>query len=226
MQAIAVLLDLDGTLIDSNYQHALAWREALSRAGFDVPTWKIHRRIGMSGELLANELSRQLGVDLSVRERVTLLRAHAESFARRVDEVQPLPGANDLLHALDAVGAQWAIATSGSPDDAAPGLKMLDVSSSAHVLTSQPDEPAKPDPAIFLRAANTLGDVAATFVVGDSIWDMLAARRAGFLGVGVLTGGSSRSQLVEAGAYRVFEDTDEIRLSLDLLGLHSDVAAP
>jgi HAD superfamily hydrolase (TIGR01549 family) len=180
----------------------------------------------MSGGLLANELTRQLDIALSDEQRTQLINAHAASFSRRVDEVRPLPGAVDLLHALSELNAAWAIATSGSPADANPGLTMLGISADASLVTSQPGEPAKPDPALFLRAPSQLTPSPTTFVIGDSVWDMLAARRAGFLGVGVFTGGSSASELIEAGAYRIFDDAEHLRLGLDLLGLHSSLTAP
>jgi len=221
------LFDLDGTLVDSNYQHALAWKEALESIGFDIPTWKIHRRIGLSGSMLANELSRQTGITLTKDQSRAASEMHAASFNRRRDEVRVLPGAVVLLQQLTQLSVPWAIATSGTPEDARPSLQLLDIPDNSTVITAQDVTAAKPDPGIFLVAARRLGmSPQDCFVVGDAIWDILAARRAGALAVGLLTGGYSAAELTDAGAYRVLEDAEELRRSLDLTGVHSGIAAP
>jgi HAD superfamily hydrolase (TIGR01509 family) len=226
-QGPAFLFDLDGTLVDSNYQHALAWREALESVGVHIPTWKIHRRIGLSGSMLANELGRRTGVTLTEEQREASRAEHAASFERRRDEIRALPGAALLLQQLTALSVPWAIATSGTPDDAAPSLALLDLRKDATVVTAADVVAAKPDPQIFLVAAERLGAPPQTcFVVGDAIWDILAARRAGALAVGLLTGGYSHAELTDAGAYRVMEDPEELRRSLDLTGIHSGITAP
>jgi HAD superfamily hydrolase (TIGR01509 family) len=226
-QGPAFLFDLDGTLVDSNYQHALAWKEALESVGVVIPTWKIHRRIGLSGSMLANELGRRTGITLTADQLEASRQAHAASFERRQDEIRALPGAALLLQQLTTLSVPWAIATSGTPTDAAPSLGLLDLPPDATVVTAHDVVAAKPDPQIFLAAAERLGvSPQACFVVGDAIWDVLAARRAGALAVGLLTGGYSLAELTDAGAYRVMEDTEELRRSLDLTGIHSDIAAP
>lgn len=217
------IFDLDGTLVDSNYLHALAWREAFHSIDLDVPTWQIHRRIGMSGGLLANEVTRQTGSRLTAAQQKTVEQGHAKAFARRSDEITPTFGAIELLHGLGDLGVPWAIASSSTLEDAKPSLALLDLPKDAIVITSDDISAAKPDPGLFLAAAERIahpGDEC--FVVGDAVWDLLAARRAGHLGLGVLTGGYSSAELLEAGAFRVFDDTGHLFRSLDLMGVHAD----
>jgi len=216
----ALLFDLDGTLVDSVYQHVPAWRTALEAAGLDLPTWRIHRRVGMSAGLMVNALAREMGREFSAQEGAALQAAHARAFRELAPHVRPLPGAIALLHELSERGVPWAIATSGSRSTAGPNLGKLEVPPSVPVITRDEVPFAKPDPDLFLAAAARLG-VAITncVVVGDSIWDMLAARRAGALGVGLLSGGYSRQEHVEVGAYRVFDDPEALRVHLDELGI-------
>ena len=183
----ALLFDLDGTLIDSVYQHVLAWQEALTAFGVDLAVWKIHRRIGMSGGLFVNALGRETGGALSPTQARELGLAHAEAFGRRRDTVRPLPGAAELLATLSAEGVPWAIATSGMALSARPALALLGLPEDTPLVTRDQVRHAKPDPDLFLAAADLI-DVAIgrAVVVGDSIWDLLAARRAGALGVGLL----------------------------------------
>src|SRR5437867_3879526 len=112
MRGPALLFDLDGTLVDSVYQHVLAWREALEEAGIELSVWRIHRRIGMSGGLFVNALLRETGHRVTPEETARLQRHHAESYARQITQVRPLPGARELLRYLSQVGVPWAIATS------------------------------------------------------------------------------------------------------------------
>ncbi|MGA9112557.1 MAG: HAD family phosphatase [Candidatus Dormiibacterota bacterium] len=216
----ALIFDLDGTLVDSVYQHVLAWRTALEAEGLDLPTWRIHRRVGMSNGLLVNGLAREMGRDFSTEEVAALQAAHARAFRELAPHVRPLPGAIALLHQLSERGVLWAIATSGSRATAGPNLAKLEVPPSVPVITRDEVPFAKPDPDLFLAAAARLG-VAITncVVVGDSIWDVLAARRAGALGVGLLSGGYSRQELEEVGAFRVYDDPEALRVHLDELGI-------
>jgi HAD superfamily hydrolase (TIGR01509 family) len=215
----AFVFDLDGTLIDSVYQHALAWREALEGVGMELSVWRIHRRIGMSGGLTVAELSREIGVTLDRDRAEQLDRLHVEAFARRRDEVRPLPGADSLLQALTENDVRWAIATSGRNRPAREALGCIAVE--PEILITRDDVArAKPEPDLFLAAAERL-DVRPedTYVVGDSVWDLLAAQRARALGIGVLSGGYSRQELEVAGAYRVYEDPADILDHLDQLGV-------
>jgi HAD superfamily hydrolase (TIGR01549 family) len=138
-------------------------------------------------------------------------RTHAAAFARLVGAVKPLPGARELLKYLTNANVQWAIATSGWLDSARPMLKMLDVPDGVPVITRDQVEHAKPDPDLFLAAAARLGaPIDSCIVVGDSVWDLLAARRARALGVGLLSGGYGQDELERAGAYRVYEDPADL----------------
>jgi HAD superfamily hydrolase (TIGR01509 family) len=216
---VSLLLDLDGTLIDSVYQHVLAWREALEESGVDLPVWKIHRRIGMSGGLFVTALLREIGGQLSPTEVARLQEVHAECYARRRDTVRPLPGARELLAALSSLAVPWAIATSGLAVSARPALALLGVPD-APLVTRDLVRHAKPDPDLFLAAAAHIGvDIRTAAVVGDSVWDMLAARRAGALGIGLLSGGYGQDELERASAYRVYADPADLLVHLDEIGV-------
>jgi HAD superfamily hydrolase (TIGR01509 family) len=216
----AFVFDLDGTLVDSVYQHVLAWHEALQSEGVQLAVWRIHRKIGMSGGLLTNILLRETGVDLSAERIERLQRRHAEAYKRVASQIQPLPGARALIAALTDAGIPWAIATSGRMETAAPALATLGVSPErVPVITRDLVKYAKPDPDLFLAAADRLGvSIQAASVVGDSVWDMLAARRAHSLGIGLLSGGYGMEELERAGAYRVFEDPADLLEHLDEVG--------
>jgi phosphoglycolate phosphatase-like HAD superfamily hydrolase len=139
---------------------------------------------------------------------------------RRLPEVRPLPGATQLLRTLTSIGVPWAIATSGGDVTARPSVALLEVGSDVPLVTRDQVTYAKPNPDLFLAAAARLGvDASGSFVVGDSIWDMLAARRAGALGVGLLSGGYGKEELSEAGTYRVYEDPADLLAHLDELGI-------
>jgi HAD superfamily hydrolase (TIGR01509 family) len=219
-QGTAFLFDLDGTLVDSVYQHVLAWREALERCGIELAVWRIHRRIGMSGGLLVNALLRETAQPVTSEQAEQLRRFHAEAYARQVAQVRPLPGAKDLLAFLTKVGVPWAIATSGRMESARPALDLLGVNAGAAVITRDQVERAKPDPDLFLAAAERLGvDIHASIVVGDSVWDLLAAQRARALGIGLLSGGYGEDELDRAGAYRVYQDPFDLLQHLDEVGV-------
>jgi HAD superfamily hydrolase (TIGR01509 family) len=214
-----MLFDLDGTLVDSVYQHVLAWHEVLGRAGMELSVWRIHRRIGMSGGLFVNALLRETGTQLSAEDAKRLRSQHADAFVRRMGDVRPLPGARELLSRLTRLAVPWAIATSGSPATAGPSIAMLGVDPPV-VITREDVAHAKPDPDLFLAAAERLGvDILQSIVVGDSVWDLLAAQRARSLGVGVLSGGYGREELEQAGAYRVYDDPADLLVHLDEIGV-------
>jgi len=216
----AFLFDLDGTLVDSVYQHVLAWRDALEGAGIELSVWRIHRRIGMSGGLFLNALLRETGRRMSEEETARVQRIHKESFARQVKGVRPLPGARELLTYLTKARVPWAIATSGRLESAQPLLDSLGVPAGVPVVTRDQVEHAKPDPDLFLAAAGRLGvPVEESIVVGDSVWDLLAARRAHALGVGLLSGGYGEDELQQAGAYRVYQDPADLLKHLDEVGV-------
>lgn len=218
----AFLFDLDGTLVDSVYQHVLAWREAMATVGIDVAVWKIHRRIGMSGGLMANAILRETGQVVTDDQAKKLHGLHKEAYARLSSQVHPLPGAKELLSYLTSAGVPWAIATSGKIESAKPTLEALEVPKEVPIVTRDQVAHAKPDPDLFVAAAKRLNvSMEDSVVVGDSVWDLLAARRARALGVGLLSGGYGKEELERAGAYRVYNDPDDLLLHLDEVGVRA-----
>ena len=217
------LFDLDGTLIDSVYQHVIAWRAALSAIGIDLSVWRIHRRIGMSGGLFVHALLRETGRSLTPEEIQELQLAHAAEYSKQIETVTALPGARELLAALTAAGVRWGIATSGYAATARPALELLGLPQDTPMVTRDLVRHAKPDPDLFIAAAALLGvDPRHTMVVGDSVWDLLAARRADALGIGLQSGGYGREELERAGAYRVYADPAEMLARLDEVGVRLD----
>jgi len=215
-----MLFDLDGTLVDSVYQHVGAWHDALTSAGYDLSVWRIHRKVGMSGGLFVRGLMRELNRVVDDLALAELQRAHAAAYAARFHEVVPLPGTAELLATLTELGLPWAIATSGRREVANRTLALLDVPPHVPIVTRDEVAHAKPDPDLFLRAAEKLGaPIAHSIVVGDSVWDLLAARRAGALGIGLLSGGYGADELQNAGAYRVYEDPADLLAHLDEVGI-------
>jgi HAD superfamily hydrolase (TIGR01509 family) len=220
MSMPALLFDLDGTLVDSVYQHVLAWHEALHVSGMELSVWRIHRRIGMSGGLFARALLRETGRELDGALRERLQELHAKAYRRRLDQVRLLPGARELLRRLTELDCPWAIATSGRMESAGPTIAMLEVPKEVPVVTRDQVAHAKPNPDLFLEAARRLGvEATEAVVVGDSVWDLLAARRARMLGVGLLSGGYGPDELERAGAYRVYEDPADLLRHLDEVGV-------
>ncbi len=218
----ALLFDLDGTLLDSVYQHVLAWKVALESEGIPLSIWRIHRRIGMSGGLFLRALVRETGKELSAAQAQKLRAMHEEGYMQRMSEVRPLPGAQALLDTLTKEGVPWAIATSGSERSARESLRLLRIPDDTPIVTRDQVQYAKPNPDLFLAAAEQVGRPAAEcFVVGDSVWDQLAARRAHALGIGVLSGGYGREELESAGAYRVYDDPQDVLEHIDELGIRT-----
>jgi HAD superfamily hydrolase (TIGR01509 family) len=206
--------------VDSVYQHVLAWREALESSGIALSVWRIHRRIGMSGGLLVNALLRETGRAVTTEQAEQLQRTHAAAYTRLAGQVRPLPGARELLAFLTKAGVPWAIATSGKANFARETVRALGVGPEVPIITRDEVQRAKPDPDLFLAAAERLKvDVQTAIVVGDSVWDLLAARRARALGVGLLSGGYGQDELERAGAYRVYQDPLELLQHLDEVGV-------
>ncbi|HTS26039.1 MAG TPA: HAD family hydrolase [Bryobacteraceae bacterium] len=218
----AFLFDLDGTLVDSVYQHVLAWRDALEEAGMPLAVWRIHRRIGMSGGLFVSALARETGHSLSPEEVSRMQRSHSQAFQRYSSQVRPLPGARELLAYLAQERVPHAIATSGYREAARVSTQLLGVGPEVPIITRDQVAHAKPDPDLFLAAAQALGaPVEHSVVVGDSIWDLLAARRARALGIGLLSGGYGADELQSAGAYRVYDDPADLLAHLDEVGVRA-----
>jgi len=212
------LFDLDGTLVDSVYDHVLAWKQALDAEGLELSIWRIHRKIGMSGGLFTNQLARETGVALDEARLARLSAAHAEAY--RGARIRPLPGARELLAYLTAQGLRWAIATSGRMETAAVNLTALGVDPKDNVVVTRDQVAhAKPDPDLFLAAAARLGaPIETAYVIGDSIWDMLAAARCRALGIGLLSGGYGEQELQQASALRVYEDPADMLAHIYELG--------
>jgi len=216
----ALIFDLDGTLIDTVYAHVLAWQRALAETGMDIPGWRVHRRIGMSGGLFARALARELGRQLSANEAEALQRRHGELFMELLTERRPLPGAIELLRFLRESKISFGIATSGRQPEINSSLEALGIGPETVVVERGDVARAKPEPDLFLACQQRMGvSVQDCYVVGDAVWDLLAARRAGMLSIGLLSGGYGEDELSRAGAFRVYEDPRELHRSLDELGV-------
>jgi HAD superfamily hydrolase (TIGR01509 family) len=211
------LFDLDGTLVDSVYNHVRAWHLALREDGIELSVWRIHRKIGMSGGLFTAQLQREVGETIDEERTQRLRDRHAELFRELSDDVPPLPGAIELLRTLTELELPWAIATSGRMRTAEANLRSLGVDpEQATVVTRDMVRYAKPDPDLFVEAARRLGTTTqGSYVIGDSIWDMIAAARCGALGIGLLSGGYGREELERSGALRVYDDPADMLLHLD-----------
>jgi len=216
----ALIFDLDGTLVDTVYAHVFAWQRALVELGSPVDGWRIHRRIGMSGGLFARAVAREIGRQLTPEEADALQRRHGEVFREILPERRPLPGAIALLAALRHGGVVHGIATSGRRPEIDRSLEVLEIPADTVVVERSDVLRAKPEPDLFLACQERLGvSIRDCYVVGDAVWDLLAARRAGMLSVGLLTGGYGEDELRAAGAYRVYRDAEELLESLDELGI-------
>jgi HAD superfamily hydrolase (TIGR01509 family) len=216
----ALIFDLDGTLIDTVYAHVFSWQRALAEEGMPIDGWRIHRRIGMSGGLFVRAAARELGrqIDHTLAEK--LQRRHGELFRQILPERRPLPGAVELLRELTQARVPYGIATSGRRPEIDGSLQALGIAADVVVIERGDVARAKPEPDMFLACQQRMNvRVDECYVVGDAVWDLLAARRAGMLSIGVLSGGYGEDELARAGAYRVYRDTAELRESLDELGI-------
>ena len=215
----AVLFDLDGTLIDSVYEHVQAWWNTLYGVGIIVPKWMIHRRVGMSGKSFVTELLRECAPEKKVNID-ELEKEHDARIRKVVSQIAPLRGAERLLAHLRRSKVRFAIATTGNREQTSLLLKKLNIPAGTPVLTGDDAQKAKPSPDIFLAAAKKLkSPLSDCIVVGDSVWDLLAAGRKGALGVGILAGGYGEEELHKAGAFRIYSDPEDMLLHLEQLGL-------
>ncbi|MDP9338956.1 MAG: HAD family phosphatase [Acidobacteriota bacterium] len=216
-----MLFDLDGTLVDSAYQHVLAWHETFTDFRMDIPNWKIHRRIGMSGSFFLPGLLREIRHAANAAQIKRLEKRHAEYFARKIKSIRVLPGARELLRHLSEINLPWTIATSGERAQMEKLVKDLGLPKSLPVVTGDDVKNAKPAPDIFLAAAERLGvAISDCIIIGDSPWDLLAGRRMKALGVGLLCGGYAKEELERAGAHLVYNDPAELLENLAELGIN------
>jgi HAD superfamily hydrolase (TIGR01549 family) len=206
-QTVTVVLDVDGTLMDTNYHHTIAWARAFEHIGVTVPLWRIHRAIGMGGdrlvpEVAGDEVEQQHGDD--VRDR------WEQEYDAIIEETRLLPGAKELLAGLGERGIDVALASSSIPKHAEYAFDLLDADDLTDTATTAEDaEESKPDPELVEKALERLGSDAGC-MVGDSVWDVEAAKRAGVPAYGVLTGGTSRAELEDAGAVAVYRDAADL----------------
>jgi HAD superfamily hydrolase (TIGR01549 family) len=211
VSAPAAILDIDGTLVDSNYQHAIAWYRALRQHGHVLPIWRIHRHIGMGGDqlvasLCGDEVEEQQGDDIRDAEKAL--------YMALIDEVEPLAGARELIVDLQRMGRRIVLASSAKPDEVEHYLDLLDARGLADAWTTAGDvESTKPEPDLVHAALERAGTDSAV-MVGDSTWDCEAAQRAGVQTIAVLTGGFSEQELRDAGAVAVFRSIEELRRRL------------
>lgn len=216
----ALIFDLDGTLVDTVYAHIFAWQQALAEAGMAIEGWRIHRKIGMSGGLFTRAVARELGREINVKEEESLQRRHGELFRELLPERRPLPGAVELIRFLYSAKILFGIATSGRRPEINASLDALDIRGETVVVERGSVARAKPEPDLFLACQQRLGvGPSDCYVIGDAVWDLLAARRAGMLSIGLLSGGYGEDELSRAGAFRVYRDPAELHHSLDELGV-------
>jgi HAD superfamily hydrolase (TIGR01509 family) len=219
---LAVIFDLDGTLVDTVYGHTLAWQRVLAEAGLPIEGWKVHRLIGMSGGLLTQAAGHEIGRPLSPGEAEQLQKRHGVVYKELMPERRPLPGALELLRYLRKAGIKHAIGTSGRKQDAKASLDVLELPADTVIVDRDDVERAKPEPDLFLACQARLGvEPEHCYVVGDAVWDLLAARRAEMLGIGLLSGGYGQEELYQAGAYRVYTNPAELLSSIYQLGLRA-----
>lgn len=211
--APAVLFDVDGTLVDSNYLHVYAWQRAFDSEGMHVAAWRIHRGIGMDGETLVRKLSDDAPADVQDR----LSEGHSRYYSELKPLLAPLPGARELLRRVADLGLQVVLASSAPEDELETLRKVLDCDDVISETTSSHDvDTAKPEPGIVQVALDRAGVTADEAVfVGDAIWDAKAARHAGVPSVGVLSGGTSAAELQAAGASQTFSDPQNLLEQLD-----------
>jgi HAD superfamily hydrolase (TIGR01509 family) len=218
----ALIFDLDGTLVDTVYAHVFSWQKALQESGMAVDGWRIHRKIGMSGGLFTRAVGREIGHELTDEQAEELQRVHDRLFLELLpaDERRPLPGAKAILKELREREITHGIATSGRRPGIDASLEALEVPDDMVVVERGDVARAKPEPDLFIECARRLEvEPEDCYVIGDAVWDLLAARRARMLSIGLLSGGYGADELQGAGAFRVYRDAAELQSSLDELGV-------
>jgi HAD superfamily hydrolase (TIGR01549 family) len=210
---LVAILDIDGTLVDTNYQHAIAWYRAFREHGVTLPVWRLHRAIGMGGDQLVGALA---GEDFEEEHGDAVRDSEKERYSELIEEVAPLPGAVDLINRLAEMGHQVVLASSAKSDEAEHYVDLLDVRDVATAWTTSADvEHTKPAPDLVQSALKKADEADGAVMLGDSVYDCEAAGRADVPAIGVLTGGFSREELTEAGAKGVYESPEEILEQLD-----------
>jgi HAD superfamily hydrolase (TIGR01509 family) len=211
---VIAILDIDGTLVDTNYQHAIAWFRAFCSEDIVLPIWRIHRHIGMGGDQVVKALcdedtERQLGD--AIRD------AESEEYSKLIGEVRTMKGSRELIEELKRRGHTVVFASSAKADEVDHYLDLLDARELADSWTTSADvEQTKPDPDLVQTALDKAGGESSEAVlVGDTPWDVKAAGQAGVGTIAVLTGGFAAQELTDAGAVSVFESVDELRQRLD-----------
>jgi HAD superfamily hydrolase (TIGR01549 family) len=200
------ILDVDGTLVDTNYHHALAWHRALHAHGHSVQMWKVHRHIGMGGDQILDAL---IGEEAAARQGEAIREAEADAYGELIGEVEPLEGARELLERLRGEGASVILASSAKQEEVGHYLDLLDARDLVDGWTTSADvENTKPEPDLVQAALEKAGGGDRSMMVGDSVWDVKAAKAAGVPTLAVLTGGFSEAELLEAGAVQVVESIE------------------
>jgi HAD superfamily hydrolase (TIGR01509 family) len=210
------ILDVDGTLVDTNYHHALAWHRALHAGGHQIQMWKVHRHIGMGGDQILDAL---IGEEAAAADGETIREAEAEAYKEMIDEVEPMEGARGLIEKLREEGNTVILASSAKQEEVDHYLDLLDARDLVDAWTTSADvEATKPEPDLIKAALEKTGNDDPSVMVGDSVWDVEAAKRAGVPTLAVLTGGFSEEELREAGAAQVVEAIEELRIDRQALG--------
>lgn len=209
------ILDVDGTLVDTNYHHALAWHRALHAHGHRVQMWKVHRHIGMGGDQILDAL---IGEKAAAADGDAIRETEAEAYKELIDEVEPLEGARELIEKLHAEGSTVILASSAKQEEVDHYLDLLDARELVDGWTTSADvEATKPEPDLVHAALEKADDDNPSVMVGDSVWDVEAAKRAGLPTLAVLTGGFSADELREAGASQVVESISDLRIDREAL---------
>jgi HAD superfamily hydrolase (TIGR01509 family) len=209
------ILDVDGTLVDTNYHHAIAWHRALHAHGHPVQMWKVHRHIGMGGDQILDAL---VGEEAAAADGEAISEAEAEAYKGLIDEVEPLEGARELIENLRDEGNTVILASSAKQEEVDHYLDLLDARDLVNDWTTSADvEATKPEPDLVNAALEKAGNDGPSVMVGDSVWDVKAAKRAGIPTLAVLTGGFSEEELREAGAAQVVEAIDDLRINRQVL---------
>jgi HAD superfamily hydrolase (TIGR01549 family) len=204
-----IVLDLDGTLVDSNYQHAIAWHRAFRAHGYRAAIWEIHRHVGMGGDQFVTAL---LGEEAEEADGDALRDGHSEAYAELIGEVEAIEGASELIAELDDAGANLIIGSSAEKDECDHYVELLGAGERiAGATTSADAEHSKPDPELVRVALEKYGTGGPALMIGDATWDVIAAKAAGIPTLALLTGGFSESELREVGAIEVSHSIDALR---------------